>query len=147
MSGPLKCGHGLRLKATARSHGNRIGTKLSTTGSERSNAMDDQDQDYFRRLPPINPSAPQPSASKPQAGSPSPALQDSRPGPTEISDCVSCLMGQYRKDDAHDPEIYAASLGTLFLDYPPYVLQWAIDPRTGIATKHKWLPSISEVKE
>jgi hypothetical protein len=57
------------------------------------------------------------------------------------------LFAQYRKDDAHNPEVYAASVAVLFSDYPDDALFVACDPRTGIPGKIKWLPTIAEIKE
>lgn len=60
---------------------------------------------------------------------------------------MNLLCGQYRKDDAHDPAIYAAALATLFSDYPRDVIVYATDPRTGLASAFKWLPQIAEVRQ
>jgi hypothetical protein len=32
-------------------------------------------------------------------------------------------------------------------DYPPDVIEYVTDPRTGLPAKCKWLPSVAEVRE
>lgn len=57
------------------------------------------------------------------------------------------MFGSYRKDDANDPDIYAAAVGLALSDYPRSVVEYATDPRTGLAAKHKFPPNVAEVKE
>ena len=57
------------------------------------------------------------------------------------------LLGCYRKDDAHDPETYTMAVVAILTDYPAEVVEHATDPRTGIARKCKFLPSVAEVAE
>src|ERR1700674_4297464 len=52
----------------------------------------------------------------------------------------------YRKDEAHDPEMYVAALAAVLSDYPEYIINYVADPRTGITASCKWLPSVAEVK-
>jgi hypothetical protein len=63
------------------------------------------------------------------------------------SQATRTLLGQYRKDDAADPEVFAASCTALFSDYPKDVVAYATDPRTGLVTVHAWLPNIAEVRK
>lgn len=60
---------------------------------------------------------------------------------------VKILMGQYRTDSAHDPEMYAAALAALFSDYPKNVIEFACDPRTGMSSEYKFVPQIYEARE
>lgn len=57
------------------------------------------------------------------------------------------LFGCYRKGDANDPEIYTAAIAATLADFAPEVVQYATDPRTGIASKVKFLPTVAEVRE
>lgn len=57
------------------------------------------------------------------------------------------MFSCYRKDEVHDPEIYSAAAAAVFSGYPREVVEHATDPRTGIASECKWVPSIAEVTE
>jgi hypothetical protein len=57
------------------------------------------------------------------------------------------LAGCYRNSEASDPEIYGLALAAVLADYPREVIAYVTDPRTGIARRLKWLPSIAEVIE
>lgn len=57
------------------------------------------------------------------------------------------LFGCYRKGDANDPEIYTAAIAATLADFPLEVVQYVTDPRTGIASKVKFLPTVAEVRE
>lgn len=57
------------------------------------------------------------------------------------------LFGCYRKGDANDPEIYTAAIAATLADYSLEVVQYVTDPRTGLASKLKWLPTVAEVRE
>jgi hypothetical protein len=57
------------------------------------------------------------------------------------------LLGCYRKDDAHDPEIWAAAVVSLLRCYPESVVVTVTEPASGLPSKIKFLPSIAEVKE
>lgn len=57
------------------------------------------------------------------------------------------MFSCYRKDDAHDPELYCAAIAATLGDYARGIVEFATDPRTGIASKSRFLPSVSEVRE
>jgi hypothetical protein len=57
------------------------------------------------------------------------------------------LLGCYRSGDASDPDIYVRAVAALLASYPSEVMKSVCDPRWGLATKSKWLPTLSEVKE
>jgi hypothetical protein len=57
------------------------------------------------------------------------------------------LLGCYRKGDAADPDTYAAAIAAVLSEYPPEIIRRATDPRHGIASQSKWLPTVAEVKE
>jgi len=74
----------------------------------------------------------------------------SRPGQLDPAYCLmraKYLFGCYRKDDANDPEFYAAAIAAALSDYPKSVVEYATDPRVGLPSKHKFPPSVLEVKE
>lgn len=55
------------------------------------------------------------------------------------------LFGCYRKGDANDPETYTAAITAILSEYSPEVIQHVTDPRTGLARKNNWLPTVAEV--
>lgn len=57
------------------------------------------------------------------------------------------LLGCYRTGEANDPEVYARSVVAVLAEYPVDVIHAVCDPRYGIASKLKWLPTIAELKE
>ncbi len=57
------------------------------------------------------------------------------------------LLACYRRGEAEDPEIYVAAVAALLDGYPEDVRAFVADPRTGIAGRVKFLPTLSEVKD
>jgi hypothetical protein len=57
------------------------------------------------------------------------------------------MFGCYRKAEASDPEIYAAATAAVLSEYSKEVIDYMTDPRTGLPSKSKWLPSVYEVRE
>jgi hypothetical protein len=55
------------------------------------------------------------------------------------------LFGCYRKADAADPEIYSAAVAAILSEYDEETVAYVTDPRTGIARKSQWLPTIAEL--
>ncbi len=57
------------------------------------------------------------------------------------------MFGCYRKSEASDPEIYAAATAAVLSEYSREVVDYVTDPRTGLPSRLKWLPSVFEVRE
>jgi hypothetical protein len=57
------------------------------------------------------------------------------------------LFGCYRKNEANDPEIFTAAVAGVLADYPREVIEYVTDPRTGLARKSKWMPSVAEIAD
>lgn len=57
------------------------------------------------------------------------------------------LLGCYRVGDANDPEVYVAAVVSVLCRYPSEVISDVTEPATGLPSKLKWLPSISEVRQ
>lgn len=53
----------------------------------------------------------------------------------------------YPAGQANDPETYTAAISAVLAEYPPEVVHRVTDPRTGVARKVKFLPSVAEVVE
>jgi subtilisin family serine protease len=60
---------------------------------------------------------------------------------------TAMLFGCYRKGDANDPEIYTAAIAATLAEYEQEVVDYVTDPRTGLPSKLKWLPTVAEVRE
>lgn len=58
---------------------------------------------------------------------------------------TALLFGQFRRDDAADPEIFSDSIAAVLSEYPAEIIVEATDPRTGIARKQNFLPTAKEV--
>ena len=58
---------------------------------------------------------------------------------------ATMLLGCYRKGDANDPDTYVAAIAAILSEYSVEVVQHVTDPRTGIARKSTFMPSIPEV--
>jgi len=60
---------------------------------------------------------------------------------------VATIFACYRKDEAHNPDMYAAAVTAVLSDFPRDVIDYVIDPRTGILGTLKFLPTVAEIKE
>lgn len=104
--------------------------------------MDIEDRDHFRTI--ASPLAPLlDGLQKPQSAASSP----SGPDPAYCLDRTKLLFSCYRKDEAHDPEIYCSAVAATLSEFPRQVVEYVTDPRTGLPSSSKWLPNIAEVRE
>lgn len=62
------------------------------------------------------------------------------------TDQVNLFFGSFRKADADDPQTFTAGCLRLFTAYDSEVVQYVVDPVTGLPGRSVWLPSLSEVK-
>jgi hypothetical protein len=61
---------------------------------------------------------------------------------------AQAIFGCYRRDEAHDPEGFVAALTAILSDYPASVVNYAADPRTGVATEFPMgLPNVGQIKQ
>jgi hypothetical protein len=56
------------------------------------------------------------------------------------------LLGCFRTGEANDPAIFAAAVAAVLSDYPLEIIQYVCDPRTGLPSSSKWMPTAAEVK-
>src|ERR1700742_3387067 len=61
--------------------------------------------------------------------------------------CQLALFSSYRIDQYADAEGFKNSLGAVLEGFPDEVIRFVCDPRTGLARRMKWPPTISEVVE
>jgi hypothetical protein len=57
------------------------------------------------------------------------------------------MFACYRRDEAHNPEIYCAAISSVLSEYSIAVIDYVTDPRTGLPLDLKFLPSVAEVRE
>lgn len=57
------------------------------------------------------------------------------------------MFGCFRKGEANDPETYTAAVSAVLSLYSPEIVHRITDPRTGLAGRSKFLPTVSEVRE
>jgi hypothetical protein len=58
------------------------------------------------------------------------------------------ICGCYRRDEAQNPEQFAAALALVLGDYDCAVVDYAADPRTGVAAEFPMgLPNVGQVRE
>jgi hypothetical protein len=56
------------------------------------------------------------------------------------------LFACYRKDEAHDAELYCAAVASTLACYDRAVVDHVTDPRSGMASEMKFLPAVAEVR-
>lgn len=105
--------------------------------------MDREDRDHFKTIQ--NQSAGQSIDSRAQWPKESSA---SRLDPAFYQAKAKAICGCYRRDEAQDPETFAAALAVVLADYPASIVEFAADPRTGVITKFPMgLPNIGQIKQ
>lgn len=57
------------------------------------------------------------------------------------------LLGCYRTGDANDPDVYSGAVIAVLSDYPLEIIKRVVDPRHGLPSTSKWLPTIAELKD
>ena len=67
--------------------------------------------------------------------------------PAWILTRIDLLMSSYRKTDYQNPEGFIATLGAILEDYPPEIVEFVTDPKTGIQRRCKWPPTPAEIVE
>lgn len=58
---------------------------------------------------------------------------------------VEILLGCYPQSTAHDPKTYMMALAAVLCEYPAWVVERVSDPRTGIARRIRFLPTVAEL--
>lgn len=101
--------------------------------------MDKEDRDNFRTI--ANQSAGQQQGYKSRGSH----------GGLDPDSCLTMarqICGSYRRDEAQDPETFAAAVAVVLGDYPADIARIAADPRTGVAAAFpNGLPQVGQIKE
>lgn len=104
--------------------------------------MDKEDHDHFKTIAA--------ASQKPLNVSSTPAIAESsgsRPDQAYCLQRAKLLFDCYRKDEVHEPDTYCGAVALVLSEYSKHVVEFSTDPRTGIASKIKYVPNIAEIKE
>lgn len=105
--------------------------------------MDPEDLDHFKTI--ASASARQTNASDANL---SKEKSNSPHDPVSCTMRAKAIFGSYRRDEAHDPDVFVAALALVLGDFPSTVVDYAADPRTGIITKFPMgLPNVGQIKQ
>lgn len=55
------------------------------------------------------------------------------------------LLGQFRRGEANDPAVFVTSIAAVLARYDSEIVTSVTNPRTGLASRSDWLPTIREV--
>lgn len=76
------------------------------------------------------------------------ARSNSRPDLDFCKTKAKAICGCYRRDEAQDPDGFAAALAVVLSDYPAAIVEYAADPRTGVISKFPMgLPNVGQIKQ
>jgi hypothetical protein len=70
-----------------------------------------------------------------------------RASPEYAAERARLLFGCYPRGQVNDPETYVTAVAAILCEFPVQAVQHATDPRTGVARRLKFLPSVAEVSE
>ncbi len=74
-------------------------------------------------------------------------LQESADKAEFATERARLLLGQFRRGEANDPATFIASIAAILARHSPEIVIELTDPRTGLAAKTDWLPTVKEVNE
>jgi hypothetical protein len=103
--------------------------------------MDTEDRDHFKTIASQS-AAPQVGLPRPQSAGTSHSDQY----PAYCLKRTQILFSCYRKDEAHDAELYCAAVASTLACYDRAVVDHVTDPRSGIASEVKFLPAVAEIR-
>lgn len=73
-------------------------------------------------------------------------VSDPRPSESLAAKAATAILGQFRRSDSDDPEIYYHAFKTILLAYPESAVRRVAHPLRGIAGQQTFLPSPAELK-
>ena len=105
--------------------------------------MDTEDREHFKTMQ--NPSARHLELWRQQQKR---ASLSSDPGQAYCQRAAQAICSCYRRDEAHNPEGYAAALGAVLSDYSRQVVDYVADPRTGVSAEYPMgLPNEGQIRD
>lgn len=60
---------------------------------------------------------------------------------------ATIVLGAYRNTEVSSPKVYIKTTAAVMTCFTQEIVQEAFDPRTGLQTHQKWLPTVSEIRE
>lgn len=104
--------------------------------------MDKEDREHFKTIA-SQPAKPQTDSLPPQNEGNSQSLLDQ----AFYLQKAKAIFGCYRRDEAHDPDVFVAALTAILKDYPAFVADYVADPRTGVAAEYpNGLPNVGQIR-
>lgn len=70
-----------------------------------------------------------------------------RTAPDTATELAATLIGVYRRDDLHDPDVYIRAIAATLAEYPVHIAKRVASPVTGIPARMKFIPAVAEVRE
>ena len=105
--------------------------------------MDNEDRDHFKTM---SLALERPQADSRQSSNEEPS--DSRLDQAYCLGKAKAICGCYRRDEAHDPETFAAALALVLTEFPKSVVDYVADARTGVSTVYRMgLPQVGQIEE
>jgi len=142
MRPPTKCVPGALVTA----NGEQIGTSFSIIGYGAmpiGEKMDLEDKQHFKTIAAV-PVVQQEDWQSRQKRERS----DLAPDPAYCLRRTEIMLSCYRKDETHNPEVYSSAVSAVLADgYSREIVDYVTDPRTGLPSRNKFLPSVAEVRE
>jgi hypothetical protein len=79
---------------------------------------------------------------------PRPPTSEPRPGHHWCLAQAKLIAGCYRRDEAHDADVFVSALALVLADYTVAVVNYVTDPRTGVAKAFpNGLPNVGQIRE
>ena len=69
------------------------------------------------------------------------------PTADELKGACRILLGSFPTRKVQDPEVYVRQVTALLADYPAFVVRQIIDPKAGIVSRQKFLPTLAELRD
>jgi hypothetical protein len=67
--------------------------------------------------------------------------------PSWVVGRVDLLMASYRLNDYQNPKGFLLTMCSILEDYPPAIVEYVTDPKTGVQRRCKWPPTPAELVE
>ena len=105
--------------------------------------MDTEDRDHFRTI-----ALALPAHSEKLEKMSNREMSHSRLDPAYCLQKAEMIAGCYRRDEAQNPEMFAAALALILGEYPYAVVDYVADPRTGVITEFPMgLPNVGQIRQ
>ena len=105
--------------------------------------MDKEDREHFKTIA-SQPAKPQTDSLPPQNEGNSQSLLDQ----AFYLQKAKAIFGCYRRDEAHDPDMFVAGLTAVLGDYPAAIVDYVADPRTGVLSEFPMgLPNVGQIRQ